>query len=132
MMSSGKLPTGMDYWYGQISGLPVIHRVNSKDRLTGLLKANVFIKNVTSTILSIRNHPSLLVWTGGNEGHARKELYDVMRESIITLDGTRPFIPSSSGFAKLPAGWNGSWPDNLPSGVYSGGPYTWQDPEDIL
>jgi hypothetical protein len=92
------------------------------------LEGNVFLKNVKSTILRIRNHPSLLVWTGGNEGHARKELYDVMRESIITLDGTRPFIPSSSGFAKLPAGWNGSWPDNLPSGVYSGGPYTWQDP----
>jgi hypothetical protein len=94
------------------------------------LEGNVFIKNVTNTILRIRNHPSLLVWTGGNEGHARRELYDVMRESIITLDGTRPFIPSSSGFAKLPAGWNGSWPDNLPSGVYSGGPYTWRDPKD--
>jgi hypothetical protein len=94
------------------------------------LEGNVFIKNVKSTILRIRNHPSLLVWTGGNEGHARKELYDVMRESIITLDGTRPYIPSSSGFAKLPAGWNGSWPDNLPSGVYSGGPYTWKDPKD--
>jgi len=93
------------------------------------LEANVFNKNVISTILRIRNHPSLLVWTGGNEGHARKEIYDVMRESIITLDGTRPFIPSSSGFAKLPAGWNGSWPDNLPSGVYSGGPYGWQDPK---
>jgi hypothetical protein len=94
------------------------------------LEGNVFIKNVTSTILRIRNHPSLLVWTGGNEGHARKELYDAMRESIITLDGTRPFIPSSSGFAKLPSGWNGSWPDNLPTGVYSGGPYTWRDPKD--
>ena len=93
------------------------------------LEGNVFINNVISTILRIRNHPSLLVWTGGNEGHARKELYDVMRESIITLDGTRPYIPSSSGFAKLPAGWNGSWPDNKPTGVYSGGPYTWQDPE---
>ncbi len=93
------------------------------------LEANVFTKNVISTILRIRNHPSLLVWTGGNEGHARKELYDVMRESIITLDGTRPFIPSSSGFAKLPAGWDGAWPDNLPSGVYSGGPYSWQDPK---
>jgi Exo-beta-D-glucosaminidase Ig-fold domain/Glycosyl hydrolases family 2/Glycosyl hydrolases family 2, sugar binding domain/Glycosyl hydrolases family 2, TIM barrel domain len=92
------------------------------------LDGNIFIKNVKSTILRIRNHPSLLVWTGGNEGHARKELYDVMRESIITLDGTRPYIPSSSGFAKLPAGWNGSWPDNQASGVYSGGPYTWQDP----
>jgi hypothetical protein len=91
---------------------------------------NIFIKNVKSTILRIRNHPSLLVWTGGNEGHARKELYDAMRENIITLDGTRPYIPSSSGFAKLPEGWNGSWPDNLPTGVYSGGPYTWEDPKD--
>ena len=32
-----------------------------------------------------------------------KNLYDAMRESIITLDGTRPYIPSSSGFRK-PAG----------------------------
>ena len=92
------------------------------------IEGSIFNKNVKSTILRIRNHPSLLVWTGGNEGHARKELYDVMMESIISLDGTRPYIPSSSGFAKLPSGWNGAWPDNLPSGVYSGGPYTWQDP----
>ena len=40
------------------------------------LEGDIFIKNVKSTILRIRNHPSLLVWTGGNEGHARKELYD--------------------------------------------------------
>ncbi len=92
------------------------------------LEGNVFTKNVISTIYRIRNHPSLLVWTGGNEGHARKELYDVMRNSVIELDGTRPFIPSSSGFAKLPAGWKGSWPDDKPSGVYSGGPYRWTDP----
>jgi beta-galactosidase/beta-glucuronidase len=94
------------------------------------IEGNIFMKNVISTILRIRNHPSLLVWTGGNEGHARKGLYDGMRESIIKYDGTRPFIPSSSGFAKLPAGWNGSWPDNMASGVYSGGPYTWRDPKD--
>jgi len=92
------------------------------------LQGNVFIRNMISTIYRIRNHPSLLVWTGGNEGHARKELYDAMRENISTLDGTRPFIPSSSGFAKMPAGWKGSWPDDQPSGVYSGGPYSWQDP----
>jgi beta-galactosidase/beta-glucuronidase len=94
------------------------------------LEGSVFIKNVVSTIYRIRNHPSLLVWTGGNEGHARKELYDAMRNNIIELDGTRPFIPSSSGFAKLPAGWKGSWPDDQPSGVYSGGPYEWKDPKD--
>ncbi len=90
-------------------------------------QGEIFVRNMISTILRIRNHASLLVWTGGNEGHARKELYDAMRNNIATLDGTRPFIPSSSGFAKLPAGWNGSWPDDKPSGVYSGGPYSWQD-----
>jgi beta-galactosidase/beta-glucuronidase len=93
-------------------------------------EGRVFIANMTSTIFRIRNHPSLLLWTGGNEGHARKELYDAMRDSIISLDGTRPFIPSSSGFAKLPDGWKGSWPDNQASGVYSGGPYQWTDPHD--
>jgi beta-galactosidase/beta-glucuronidase len=94
------------------------------------LEGHVFVNNVTSTIYRIRHHASLLVWTGGNEGHARRELYDAMRDSIAIIDGTRPFIPSSSGFAKLPEGWPGSWPDNQPSGVYSGGPYTWQDPKE--
>jgi beta-galactosidase/beta-glucuronidase len=93
------------------------------------LEGNIFIKNVVSTIYRVRNHPSLLVWTGGNEGHARKELYDAMRDNVIGLDGTRPFIPSSSGFAKLPAGWKGSYPDDMASGVYSGGPYQWEDPK---
>lgn len=91
------------------------------------LQGNIFIRNMESTIYRIRNHPSLLLWTGGNEGHARKELYDAMRKAVATIDGTRPFIPSSSGFAKLPNGWKGSWPDDQPSGVYSGGPYSWQD-----
>ncbi|HWB26592.1 MAG TPA: glycoside hydrolase family 2 TIM barrel-domain containing protein [Chitinophagaceae bacterium] len=90
-------------------------------------QGDVYIRNILSTILRIRNHPSLLVWTGGNEGHARQELYNAMRDNIALLDGTRPFIPSSSGFAKQPAGWKGSWPDDQPSGVYSGGPYSWQD-----
>ncbi|MDR1813408.1 MAG: hypothetical protein LBR18_00985 [Tannerella sp.] len=93
------------------------------------LEGDVFKRNVVSTVLRIRNHPSLLVWTGGNEGHARKELYEAMRNSVIELDGTRPFIPCSSGFANLPEGWQKSWPDNKDGGVYSGGPYTWQSPE---
>jgi len=90
-------------------------------------QGNVFINNAISTIYRLRNHPSLLVWTGGNEGHARKELYDAMRNNIATLDGTRPFIPSSSGYAKLPIGWEGSFPDGETGGVYSGGSYKWED-----
>ncbi|HXB90848.1 MAG TPA: glycoside hydrolase family 2 TIM barrel-domain containing protein, partial [Puia sp.] len=91
------------------------------------LETKVFIDNVISTIYRIRNHPSLLVWTGGNEGHAREELYNAMRDNVAALDGTRPFIPCSSGFSKAPKSWKGSWPDDRPAGVYSGGPYSWQD-----
>ena len=91
------------------------------------LQTHVFVDNVISTIYRIRNHPSLLVWTGGNEGHAREELYNAMRDNVALLDGTRPFIPCSSGFSKAPKAWKASWPDNQPAGVYSGGPYSWQD-----
>jgi Exo-beta-D-glucosaminidase Ig-fold domain/Glycosyl hydrolases family 2/Glycosyl hydrolases family 2, TIM barrel domain/Beta-galactosidase jelly roll domain len=91
------------------------------------LQTSVFVDNVISTIYRVRNHPSLLVWTGGNEGHAREELYNAMRDNVARLDGTRPFIPCSSGFSKAPKTWKGSWPDGLPAGVYSGGPYWWMD-----
>ena len=91
-------------------------------------RGDIYVHNIISSILRIRNHASLLVWTGGNEGHAREELYNAMRNNVARLDGTRPFIPSSSGFARLPEGWKGSWPDDQLSGVYSGGPYAWQDP----
>ncbi len=91
------------------------------------LEGDIFVRNIISTIYRIRNHPSLLVWTGGNEGHARQELYNAMRDNVASLDGSRPFIPSSSGFARQSKEWKGSWPDDQPAGVYSGGPYSWQD-----
>ena len=91
------------------------------------LQGSVFVHDIVNTILRIRNHPSLLVWTGGNEGHARLELYNAMRDNVAQLDGTRPFIPSSSGFAKQTGDFKGSWPDDQPSGVYSGGSYWYQD-----
>ncbi len=92
------------------------------------LQGDVFVRNMKSTIIRLRNHASLLLWTGGNEGHPRKDLYDAMRKNVAELDGTRPFISSSSGWDKLPKGWKGSWPDNKEPGFYSGGPYSWQDP----
>jgi Exo-beta-D-glucosaminidase Ig-fold domain/Glycosyl hydrolases family 2/Glycosyl hydrolases family 2, sugar binding domain/Glycosyl hydrolases family 2, TIM barrel domain len=96
------------------------------------LETHVFLDNVASTIYRIRNHPSLLVWTGGNEGHAREELYNGMRDGVAKMDGTRPFIPCSSGFSKAPSTWKGSWPDDRPAGVYSGGPYAWVDEKEYF
>ncbi len=94
------------------------------------LEAEVFLNNARTTVLKLRHHPCLLLWTAGNEGFPRAEIYKPLREEIIArLDGTRPFLPSS-GYAEPPESWGLSWPDNQPAGSYSGGPYWWVDPKE--
>ena len=93
------------------------------------LESDVFLKNAKDVVLRLRNHPSLMVWTGGNEGYPGRKIYLPLRNEIIAkLDGTRPFLPSS-GYSMPPSEWGLSLPDNKPSGVYSGGPYGWQEVE---
>ncbi len=93
-------------------------------------EADVFLKNATDVVKKLRNHPSLLVWTAGNEGYPRKEIYVPLRNEILAkLDGTRPFLPSS-GYTEPPGDWGLSWPDNQKAGSYSGGPYHWVDPSE--
>jgi exo-1,4-beta-D-glucosaminidase len=92
--------------------------------------ARVFLSNAAAVVKKLRNHPSLLVWTAGNEGYPREEIYRPLRDEILAgLDGTRPFIPSS-GYRTPPEGWGLSWPDNKAAGTYSGGPYSWVDPRE--
>lgn len=88
----------------------------------------VFLKNAEDVVKRLRHHPCLLVWTAGNEGYPRKEIYVPLRNEIVArLDGTRPFIPSS-GYREPPPGWGLSWPENQAAGTYSGGPYHWVNP----
>jgi len=92
--------------------------------------AGVFLSNAAAVVKKLRNHPSLLVWTAGNEGYPREEIYRPLRDEILAgLDGTRPFIPSS-GYRTPPEGWGLSWPDNRAAGTYSGGPYSWVNPKE--
>ncbi len=93
------------------------------------LEADVFLKNAEDVVLRLRNHPSLFLWSGGNEAYPGKRIYLPLRNEIIKkLDGTRPFVPSS-GITSPPPEWGLSLPDDGPSGLYSGGPYGWQEPE---
>jgi hypothetical protein len=93
-------------------------------------EGDVFLKNATDIVKRLRNHPSILVWTAGNEGYPREEIYVPLRNEILAkLDGTRPFIPSS-GYKEPPGNWGLSWPDNKKAGSYSGGPYCWIDPSE--
>jgi len=93
------------------------------------LQGAVFLSNARNTVKRLRNHPSLLTWTAGNEGYPRKDLYQALRNDIVAkLDGTRPFLPTS-GYANPAPSWGLSWPDNHETGAYSGGPYAYVPPE---
>lgn len=71
----------------------------------------LFLDNVEDTILRYRNHPSIAVWCGRNEGMPPEALDEGMRELTTRLDGTRFYQPHSSG-----------------EGVNGGGPYKYVDP----
>ena len=72
----------------------------------------MFMANVNDRILRIRNHPSLALYCGRNEGNPPKDLDQGMAASTTSLDGTRYYLPNSkAGF------------------VTGGGPYEPHSPE---
>jgi hypothetical protein len=55
----------------------------------------MFIANVQDRITRIRNHPSLALYCGRNEGNPPKDLDLAMTTAANSLDGTRFYIPNS-------------------------------------
>ena len=56
----------------------------------------LFLKNVRDTLLRFRNHPSIAVWCGRNEGVPQPILNEGLDELIRTIDGTRYYTPTSN------------------------------------
>ncbi len=56
----------------------------------------MFLANVRDRIARIRNHPSLALYCGRNEGNPPKDLDKGMTEETSSLDGTRYYIPNSA------------------------------------
>lgn len=57
----------------------------------------LWLENMRDCVLRLRGHPSVLVWCGGNEDPPPKYLGVPMQDKILPeLDGTRPWLPSSS------------------------------------
>lgn len=48
-------------------------------------------------VRTLRNHPSIVLWCGGNEfiPRANRHIIDLMRDAVAKYDGTRPFKPAS-------------------------------------
>jgi hypothetical protein len=56
----------------------------------------LFLENARDTIARFRNHPSIAMWCGRNEGVPQPIINDGLTELARTLDGTRYYSPSSN------------------------------------
>lgn len=76
----------------------------------------LWLSNMRDCVLRLRGSTSLLVWCGSNEAAAQEALGVPMQNEILPeLDGTRPWLPSSS---EQP-----SWAKE-PMRVWTGGPWS--------
>ncbi|HZW80715.1 MAG TPA: glycoside hydrolase family 2 TIM barrel-domain containing protein, partial [Candidatus Deferrimicrobiaceae bacterium] len=57
---------------------------------------DLFLKNARDTILRFRNHPSIVMWCGRNEGVPQPVLNEGLADLVRSLDGTRYYSPSSN------------------------------------
>jgi hypothetical protein len=72
----------------------------------------VFLNNAQDVILRFRNHPSIAVWCGRNEGVPQPIINQGLAKLIRALDGTRYYSPSSNQV-----------------NLQNSGPYRYQDPK---
>ena len=56
----------------------------------------LFLSNARDTILRFRNHPSIVMWCGRNEGVPQPVINEGLAELVRSLDGTRYYSPSSN------------------------------------
>ncbi|MGH9529954.1 MAG: glycoside hydrolase family 2 TIM barrel-domain containing protein, partial [Terriglobales bacterium] len=56
----------------------------------------LFLANARDTILRFRNHPSIVLWCGRNEGVPQPIINEGLAKLIRSLDGTRYYSPSSN------------------------------------
>jgi hypothetical protein len=72
----------------------------------------LFLANARDVILRDRNHPSIAVWCGRNEGVPQPIVNEGLAKLANTLDGTRYYSPSSNQVE-----------------LQNSGPYSYQDPQ---
>ncbi|MCJ7821217.1 MAG: beta-glycosidase, partial [Bacteroidales bacterium] len=73
---------------------------------------SLFIESFTDQVKMLRNHPSLVMWCGGNEYPPAPGLDDSISLKLEQLDGTRPYINESTSpdLLRNTIGGNGDGP----------------------
>jgi hypothetical protein len=75
---------------------------------------DTYLANARGKIIRFRNHPSIAIWCGRNEGFPPKNINDGLIKLMAELEPTRLYQPSSTSG----------------HGVHSGGPYFWRTPQE--
>ena len=73
-----------------------------------------YMANCREKIVRFRNHPSIALWCGRNEGRPPENINDALQKLMDELEPTRHYQPSSTDGG----------------GVHSGGPYRWRKPQE--
>ena len=58
----------------------------------------MFMENAVDKILQVRNHPSVALWCGRNEGYPPAWLDSALKVAVNQYDGTRHYISSSAHY----------------------------------
>ena len=87
----------------------------TQDYNTEPLDIPLFLDNARDTVLRFRNHPSIVMWCGRNEGVPSPILNKGIIELLDKYDGTRYYSPSSNQV-----------------NLQNSGPYKFQDPTAVL
>ena len=74
-----------------------------------------YLANVREKVLRYRNHPSIVLWCGRNEGPPPPEINTALKAMMAELDPARLYQPSSTDGR----------------GVRSSGPYRWRTPREF-
>jgi beta-galactosidase/beta-glucuronidase len=75
----------------------------------------LFLNNARDVILRFRNHPSIAVWCGRNEGVPQPIINEGLADLVQSLDGTRYYSPSSNQIE-----------------LQNSGPYRYQNPKNYF
>jgi hypothetical protein len=77
------------------------------------IDVDTYLANARDKMVRFRNHPSIAIWCGRNEGNPTKEISDGLNKLMAELEPSRLYQPNSSSG----------------HGAHSGGGYNWETPQ---
>ena len=78
-----------------------------------------YLANARDKVVRFRNHPSIAIWCGRNEGFPPKEINDGLQKLMTELEPTRLYQPSSTSGHGVHSGGSSAW--QSPRGYYNFG-----------